>query len=125
NALPDGVVVRDVQVVELGAVVVTRQSSHLLEGFGLEFHDRRDAGAGRLLPTATQRLTELTADRFPAEQPEMSRPRGQTEQLVGPWRSQPLEIDRELGSVEILARRSRRDDVSRQPRGRRVRQRQS
>ena len=45
----DGLVVREVEVVELGAVVVADQPGQLLEMFRLEFDDRGRAEAMRLL----------------------------------------------------------------------------
>ena len=45
----DGFVVRDVEVMELCAVVIADQAGHLLKMFRLELDDRRRAVAMRLL----------------------------------------------------------------------------
>ena len=55
---------RDVQVVELGAVVVTDQARHMLEMPRLELDSRRCAVAVRLLPPRDERLPERAAHRF-------------------------------------------------------------
>src|SRR4249919_2924718 len=52
----------------------------------------------------------------------MTRPRRQTEQLVGPWRSKPLKRDRQAFAVKVLSLRIGRKPVDRNPRGaRRIR----
>ena len=114
-------VVRDVEVVELGAVVVADQAGHLLEMFGLELDDGRGAEAMRLLPAGDQRLAKQAADGLPAEEAQIAGTRGEAEQLLGPGRAQPLEIDGQLRRVEVLALGRRRKGVRRQGRRRRLR----
>ena len=63
----------NVQVVELGAVVVADQAGRLLEMRGLELHDRRRAEAMRLLPPRDERLREQAADGLAAEEAQMAR----------------------------------------------------
>src|SRR4029077_18082883 len=52
-----------------------------------------------------QRLLEQAAHRFASVEPQESGTLGQAEQLAGPRRPQPLEIDRQLRAVEVLAAR--------------------
>ena len=69
------VVARDVEVVELGAVVVADETGHLLKVLRLEFHDRGGAVAMRLLTAGDQRLLEEAADRLAAVKTEVALPR--------------------------------------------------
>ena len=64
---------RDVEVVELRAVVVADESRHLLEVPRLDVDDRRGAVAVRLLAPRDERLAELAADGLAAEQTQMAR----------------------------------------------------
>src|SRR3954470_21640302 len=96
----NGLVVRDVEVVELRTAIVARQPRQLLEMFRFKFHDRGRAKAMRLLPSRDQRLPEQAADGFPPEQPQVTGTRCKAENLFRPWRAQPLETDRELCGVE-------------------------
>ena len=75
QVLPDRLVVRDVEVVELGAVVVADQARHLLEVLGLEVHHGRGAEAVRLLAPRDQRLAEQAADRLAAVEAQVAGPR--------------------------------------------------
>ncbi len=100
--LTELVVPRDVQVVELGAVVVADESCRLLEVPRLELH-RRDGGVTmRLLSARHEALPEQAADGLAAEQPQVPGTRGKAEQLLRIWRAQPLEIDGQLRAVEVV-----------------------
>ena len=56
QVLAQGLVVRQIEVVELRAVVVAGQPRQLLEVFGLELHDSGRDEAVRLLPPRDERL---------------------------------------------------------------------
>ena len=73
RCLPDGLVMRDVEVVELRAVVVADEPRHLLEVLRLELDDRRRAEAVRLLPPRDERLAELAADRLATVETQVTR----------------------------------------------------
>src|SRR6185436_17724412 len=105
--LAGALVTRDVEVVELGAVVVADQAGHLLEMVRFALDDRRRAEAMRLLPPRDQRLLEEAADGLPTVEAQMSRPRPETEQVVGRRPAQPLKCDRKRLVVELLANRRR------------------
>ena len=92
------VVARDVEVVELGAVVVADQAGHLLEVFRFELHDRRRAEAMRLLPPRDERLREQAADGLAAVEAQVAGPRAEAEHLVRPRRAQPLKVNRQLSA---------------------------
>src|ERR1051325_6148146 len=78
-------VARDVEVVELGAVVVAHETGHLLEVLRFELHDRRRAVAMRLLTTGDERLPEEAADCLATVKAEVPLPLAEAEQLVRPW----------------------------------------
>src|SRR6187397_3178490 len=61
-----------------------------------------------LLPARDECLMKETADRLATVQPEMTGARSQAEDLVGPRRPEPLELDRQLGGIEVLPLRPRR-----------------
>src|ERR1019366_6238061 len=82
----------------------------------LELHRRRGGVTVRLLPPRHQRLPEQTTQRFPPVQPQVSRPLRQTEQLLRPWRPQPLKVRRQFLAVELVPPRRRREDTRRQAR---------
>jgi hypothetical protein len=69
-------VAREVEVVELGAVVITDEAGHLLEMLGLELDHGGGAVAEGLLPPGDEGLFERAPDGFPTEKPEMPRARG-------------------------------------------------
>ena len=104
-------VVRDVEVVELRAVVVADEPGRLLEVLGLELHDGRRAEAVRLLAPRDQRLAEQAADRLAAVQPQVPGPRGQAEELLGLRRAQPLEVDRAAARASKSSRTRRRSET--------------
>src|SRR5688572_24855039 len=89
---------------ELETVVVADQAGHLLKvtGTGLQASDGGVAVC--LLAARDEGLLEEAANRLPAVQPEKAGTRGQAEELVGPRRSEPLKIDRQLRPIEILTR---------------------
>ena len=62
--MPAAVVARQVEVVELGAVVVADEAGHLLEVLRLELHERRRAEAVGLLTPRHERLREQAPDRL-------------------------------------------------------------
>ena len=68
----DALVVRDVEIVELRAVVVADESRHLLEVPWLDVDDCRGAVAMRLLPSRDERLAKLAADGLATEEPQMA-----------------------------------------------------
>ena len=88
---------------ELGRVVIQDQPRRLLKMFRLELHPRRRREAEVLLPAGDQRLFELTAQAFAAEQPQETRTLGQTPDALRIRRAQPLKIDRKLRRIELLA----------------------
>ncbi len=75
----DFVVVADMEIMELGAVVISDQPRRLLEMLGREVHRARCRIAEILLAPRDQRLGEQAADRLAAEQAEMAGARGQAE----------------------------------------------
>ena len=93
----DSFIVRQVDVMEFRAVVVTDEAGHLLKMLGLEFNDRGGADAMGLLAARDEGLLERGAKRLAAEETQKTGPRGDTENFLGPWRAQPLEIDRQFG----------------------------
>ena len=115
--LADGLVVRDVAVVELGAVVVADQPGHLLEVLGLELDDGRRAVAMRLLPPRDERLAEQAADRLAAEEAQMAGRAREAEELLRPRRAQPLEVDGQLRTIEVSRRRRGGTDAGQRRRG--------
>lgn len=100
-----GFVVRDVEIVELETVVVADESGELLEVLRLEIDERFGGVAVGLLAAGDERLFEEAADGFASEETKVAGAGGEREELFGEGRAQPLEIDGEFGSVEILARR--------------------
>src|SRR5687768_8270066 len=111
---PVDVVVRNVEIVELRAVVVAHESRALLEVLGLEFDDGRCAVAVRLLPSRDERLLEQAADRFAAEETEAAWTRRKREEFVRPRRAEPLKVDWQHRMIEILAHWLGRERVRRQ-----------
>src|SRR5687767_15448394 len=101
-------VTRQVEVVELGAVVIADQAGHLLEVFWLELQPGGGTVTVRLLTPRHQRLAEETPDRLAPEQPQVARPRAQAEEIVGVGRSQPLKCERERRGIELFPNRDRR-----------------
>src|SRR5687768_10842456 len=94
---------REVEIVELAAVVVADQSCHPLEVLWLELDDRRCAEAVGLLAARDERLREHAADRLAAVEPQMARTHLQAEQVFRPRSSQPLEVDRQYSLTELLS----------------------
>jgi hypothetical protein len=78
----EGLVVREVEVVELGAVVVADQPGELLEMLGLELDDRRGAEAMGLLAAGDEGLPVQAAQRFASEQSQKTGPRGEAEDFL-------------------------------------------
>ena len=107
RCFPTRLVVRDVQVVELGAVVVADEAAAAENARGSNSTPVDGAEAVRLLPARDERLAKLAADGLAAVQPQVAGPRGQAEQLLRPRRAQPLEVDRQSVGVEVLAIRRR------------------
>src|SRR5262245_42373823 len=99
----DRLIVRQIQVVELRAVVVADETGHLLTRRRLGVHDGRRTEAMRLLTPRDERLAELATNRLASVEAQMSRSRGETEQLLGPRRAQPLKRDRQRRPIELLA----------------------
>jgi hypothetical protein len=97
-----GLVMGDVQIVELCPPVVADQPRRLLEVLGLEVHQGRRRVAEGLLPASDQGLAILAAHTL-ATMRRRSQPGrfGQAEQLLRPGRPQPLEVDRQLRAVEV------------------------
>ena len=62
HVFADRLVMRDVEIVELRAVVVADESGHLLEVLRLELDDGAGAVAVRLLASRDECLAELAAD---------------------------------------------------------------
>ena len=56
-----------------------------------------------LLPARHQRLFEEAADRFAADKTQMAGPVGQREDALRKGRAQPLEIERQVGRIEVVA----------------------
>ena len=102
--LAERFVVRKMEIMELRAVVVADEPRSLLEMLRLEFDDRGRAETMRLLTPGDERLRERAAERFAAKETQAARPRREAEDLLRPRRPQPLEVDRQLRRVEILAR---------------------
>ena len=73
HVFAERLVVRDVEVVQLGAVVVADESRHLLEMLRLELDDGGGAEAVRLLAARDQRMAEQAAHRFEAVEAQESR----------------------------------------------------
>src|ERR1043166_5332653 len=111
---PDGFIVREVEVMELGAVVIADEAGELLEMLRLKLDDGRRAVAMGLLTTRDQRLTEEAAKRLPTEEAEKSWAGREAEDLVRPRRAEPLEVDWQLGRVEIFTHERRRKLMHRQ-----------
>src|SRR5678809_948335 len=101
---------------KLGAVVIADETRHLLKVIRLEVDHRYGAEAVRLLPARDQCLSEETADRLPAEQPQMAFSGTQTEHPVGIRCPEPLKPDRQRLRIELLARRRRRRSARRNAR---------
>src|SRR5687768_3237141 len=57
----------------------------------------------RLLTAGDERLFEGTADCLATVETQVTLPLAEVEQLVGPWRSQPLKRDRQRVGVKLLA----------------------
>src|SRR4029077_7717656 len=62
----NGFVVRNVEVMEFCAVVITNQAGHLLKMFRFELEHRLRAEAMRLLAACYERLPKQTANRLAA-----------------------------------------------------------
>ena len=105
QVLADRVVVADVQIVQLGAIVVADQPSGLLEVLRLEVQHGGGRVAVRLLATGDQRLGEHAAQALAAMETQGSRLGAEAEDLFGIGRPQPLEVDGQLGLVEVRAHR--------------------
>ncbi len=103
HVFADSRVVRDVEVVELAAVVVTDETRHLLEVLRLYLDSRRGAVAERLLTTCDESLAKLTADGFSPVQSKVAGTGGQAEELVRKWRAQPLKGRRQSRPIEVFA----------------------
>src|SRR5687768_6633045 len=101
----DGLIVREVEVMEFRAVVVTNEAGELLEMFGLELNDGGRAEAMGLLASRDERLAEETAERFASVETQETGPRSEAEDFLRPWRAQPLEVDGEQCGVEVFALR--------------------
>ena len=69
----------------------------------------------RLLTTGDERLREEAADGLATEKAQVALPLAEAEQLVRPWRSQPLERDRQRVLIELLANRRRWERLRSQP----------
>src|SRR4029078_2991189 len=69
----------------------------------------------RLLSARHQCLTKLAADGLTTVEPQVTGAGGQPEQLGGPWRSKPLECERQLPAVEVFALRIGSERVDRSP----------
>src|SRR5512143_728377 len=94
---------RNVQIVELAAVVVADQAGHLLVTVGFELHDGLGVIAVRLLSPGHERLPEMAAQRFAAVKAEKAGASGEAKQLFRPRGAQPLKIQRKSRTFEVLA----------------------
>src|ERR1035441_6482024 len=94
---------RNREVVVFAAVVIADQAGHLLEPIRLEVDDGSGAEAVRLLGGGQQGLEKRAAKRITAAQPQVAGTFGQAEEFRRPRRAQPLEVQRKLRRVEVLA----------------------
>ena len=100
----DLLVMGDVEIMEFGAVVIADQPRRLLEMGRVEVHPRGRRIAEGLLAARDQRLGEQAADRLAAEQAQDGRAAPARLKIVlGLGRAQPLEVDRQLRAVEVVA----------------------
>ncbi len=73
KVLADALVVRDVEIVELRAVVVADETRHLLKMSRLDLDHRAGAETVRLLAPRDERLAKLAADRLSTVEAQVTR----------------------------------------------------
>ena len=101
----EGFVVRDVEVVEFGGIVVADEAGGLLVVLRLELDRRRGAVAVGLLAAGDEGLTEGAADRLATVEAQVAGAGREAEQLVWIRRAEPLEGEGEFrgGVGEMFA----------------------
>jgi hypothetical protein len=99
----DALVMRDVEIVKLGTVVVTEEPRHLLKMSRFELNYRAGAETVGLLAARNEGLPKEAPDRLSTVEAQVTRAGAKAEELIRPGRSQPLKLHRQLGTVEVFA----------------------